>query len=298
MVIPEDQLETWAKQGSVTQSSNTYKTVKIALESTRSRYSTQSYDVFLQGSYSNDTNIWSESDVDVVLQLNSTFQYDIEVLSDLEKNLFHAAFAGSASYGYDAFKGDVAEYLVFEFGRDVTPGEKAFKIRANGSRRNADVVAALQFRRYQNFYSINNQCYVTGVCFYTSSWQQIINYPQLHSANCTTKHQTTNSYFKPMVRILKNARVKLANEKRISDLSIAPSYFLEGLLYNVPDFLFRGSYQDAMAAALNWIIEQDRSTFLSANEQYPLLGNTLVTWPSSNCNAFLVAFIELWNQWP
>jgi hypothetical protein len=100
-----------------------------------------------------------------------------------------------------------------------------------------------------------------------------------------------------MVRILKNARVKLANDGKIGNLAIAPSYFLEGLMYNVPNYLFTGRYQDVMVAALNWIVEQDRGKFVTANEQYYLLGNSAVTWPAANCDAFLNAIIELWNNW-
>lgn len=297
MAIPEPQLETWAKQGSVTQSSTTYATVKNALESNDAGYAGKDYKVFLQGSYCNDTNIWSESDVDIVMRLDSTFQYDISGLSETEKAFFNSAFAGAASYTYGTFKDDVMKRLKAKFGDDAKPGTKAIKIKANGSRRNADVVVALEFRRYQNFFSYENQRYVTGVCFYTPSWDKIINYPKQHSDNCTVKHQATKFYFKPMVRILKNARVKLANDGMIETLGIAPSYFVEGLMYNVPNYLFMGSYQDAMIGAFNWIVEQVRSKFVTANEQFYLLGDSAVTWPAANCEAFLGAFITLWNDW-
>jgi hypothetical protein len=297
MAIPITQLETWAKQGSITQSSTTYATIKNALESNEAAYAGKDYKVFLQGSYCNDTNIWSESDVDIVMRLDSTFQYDIDGLSDAEKNLFNAAFTGGASYGYGTFKDDVTKRLKARFGEDTKPGTKAIKIKENGGRRNADVVVALQFRRYQNFFSFLNQRYVSGICFFTPTWDKIINYPKQHSDNCTTKHQATKSCFKPMVRILKNARVKLANDGKIDSLAVAPSYFLEGLMYNVPNHLFTGSYQDMIVAAFNWIVEQDRSKFVTANEQFYLLGNSAVTWPAANCDAFLNAFIDLYNNW-
>ena len=166
------------------------------------------------------------------------------------------------------------------------------KIVANGSRRNADVVVATEFRRYQNFLSLTNQRCVTGICFFSSAGDRIVNYPKQHSDNCSTKHQATKSCFKPMVRILKNARVKLANDGKIDNLAVAPSYFLEGLMYNVPNFLFTGSYQDMIVAAFNWIMKQNRSKFVTANEQFYLLGNSAVTWPAANCDAFLNAFAE------
>jgi hypothetical protein len=54
MAIPESQLDTWSHQGSVQQSSDTYATVKRALEANDTKYADKSRDVFLQGSYGNE----------------------------------------------------------------------------------------------------------------------------------------------------------------------------------------------------------------------------------------------------
>jgi hypothetical protein len=64
MAIPESQLTTWSSQGSITQSANTYATIKLALESGDTTYAGKSYEIFLQGSYGNDTNVYADSDVD------------------------------------------------------------------------------------------------------------------------------------------------------------------------------------------------------------------------------------------
>ena len=42
------------------------------------------------------------------------------------------------------------------FGTDVSAGDKAIAVTANGSRRNADVIAAIQFRRYYRFKGIRD----------------------------------------------------------------------------------------------------------------------------------------------
>ena len=70
MPIPEAQLETWSHQGSIQQSSSTYNTVKTALEASDNPYYDKNYSIFLQGSYGNNTNIYSESDVDIVIRLD------------------------------------------------------------------------------------------------------------------------------------------------------------------------------------------------------------------------------------
>lgn len=296
MAIPNAQLETWSHQGSITQSSATYGTIKRALEASGTKYAGKSYEVFLQGSYGNDTNIYAESDVDVVIRLDSTYFYDTTALTSQELAAFKSGFA-VATYSYDEFKNDVISALRGSFGTDLdTSGSKAVKIKANGTRRNADVVIAAVFHRYRNFSLLNQWDFEKGICFFTANGTQIINYPKQHSANCTTKHQATNSRFKPMVRIFKNARSRLVSDKRIN-AGDAPSYYLEGLLYNVPNNLFTANYVDTMAAAINWIYAADRSTFRCANEQYLLLGNSSVQWPAANCDRFLNGLIQMWNNW-
>jgi len=152
-------------------------------------------------------------------------------------------------------------------------GEKAIKIDAAGNRRSADVVPAAQFRRYRSYSIYNTEDFEKGICFFTTSGDRVANYPKQHSENCTAKHQATRSLFKPMVRILKNLRNKLISDGSIPE-GAAPSYFLEALLYNVPNEKFGGSYLDTMVAVINWILSADQNKFVCANHQYYLLGDS------------------------
>jgi hypothetical protein len=67
LAIPESQLETWSHQGAIVGSRTTYATIKNLLESAATPYAGKLFKVFLQGSYGNDTNIFTESDVDIVI---------------------------------------------------------------------------------------------------------------------------------------------------------------------------------------------------------------------------------------
>lgn len=295
MAIPESQLETWSHQGSVQQSSDTYQTIKSALESSKALYAEKSFKVFLQGSYGNDTNIWAESDVDVVIRLDSMMRSDVSNLPPEQQAAYHQAY-GKADYTFSEFKSGVKTRLTTAFGdQDVNLGNKAIKIKANGSRRNADVVPCYQYRRYIRFISDSDQEYVSGIIFPTANGE-IINYPKLHSQNCTTKHQATYEWFKPMARIVKNMRSKLMDDGIIS-ADAAPSYFIEGMLYNVPKDKFGASYGDTFCNCLNWLRATDRSILKCANEQYWLLGNSNVQWNSAKCKGFLDALFNLWNNW-
>lgn len=100
MPIPEQQLETWSKQGSVQQSSETYKSIKTTLEDNNAPYSNRQCYTFLQGSYGNDTNIHADSDVDIVICTTTLFYYNIDGLGDSEQQNFHAAYPSASSYSY------------------------------------------------------------------------------------------------------------------------------------------------------------------------------------------------------
>ena len=296
MAIPESQLTTWSSQGSITQSKNTYAAMKNALESSKSLYADKSFDVFLQGSYGNDTNIYSDSDVDTVIRLDSIFRSGLQQLSAEQQAAYRDAFE-DATYTFSEFKSGVHTRLKNAFGEDdVTPGDKAFHIKENGSRRNADVVVCHQYRRYLHFGGKTDQEYVPGIIIPGTSTGDVINYPKLHSANLTVKHQATNSWFKPTIRIFKNMRNHLVEAGDIED-DTACSYFIEGLLYNVPDVQFGASYSATFSNTVNWLWQTDRSKLLCANRQYWLLGNSNVQWTTEKCDSFLTALIQLWNSW-
>ncbi len=144
MAVSETQLDTWSKQGSVAQSRDTHATIKRVLEAADSPYAERDFSVFLQGSYGNDTNVYSESDVDVVIVLNEIYYYDLDNLSDSEKAAYNQARL-AVVYGYPDFRKDVTAWLKLKFGLGVDSGDKAVFIPAGGSRRNADVIVAAQF---------------------------------------------------------------------------------------------------------------------------------------------------------
>jgi hypothetical protein len=296
MSIPETQLDTWSSLGSVTQSRDTYATIKRALESSDAPYTGESFVSFLQGSYGNDTNIYADSDVDTVIRLDSTFYTDLTGLTDDDKNIYNSQ-RSVATYGYADFKRDVLAHLITKFGATVKAGSKAIFIPGSGSRRDTDVVVCALFRKYTRFRGPYDNNYVEGITFWASDGTQIINYPKLHSENCTTKHQGTNQWFKPTVRIVKNMRNRMIDVNYIRE-GLAPSYFIEGMLYSVPSGNFGSSYANTFAATINWLLKADRSKMLCANEQYYLLHPTSpVTWRAEECDAFLNALVKFWNAW-
>lgn len=297
MPIPEAQLETWSHQGSIAQSSATYHTIKRILEGANTPYSKKNYSVFLQGSYGNDTNIFSESDVDIVIQLSDSWFSDLSLLNQEQQAAYEGAFV-DATYTYADFKRDVSTVLAEEFGDDVSQGNKAIAIAGRGNRRKADVIVAMQFRRYFKFNSTRDQSYEEGICFFNAAGERIANYPKQHSARLTCKHQATGNRLKPLIRVLKNLREKLVGDGLL-DQSTAPSYYLEGFLYNVPNDRFANDLQGRFVGAIKWFqTEAEKEKLVCANEQYYLLRDNCHTcWPTASCEKYIRTAVELWNSW-
>ncbi len=298
MAIPETQLETWSNRGSVTQSSTTYNTVKNVLEDGTGAYAAKAHEVFLQGSYGNATNIYAESDVDIVIRLSSDvlFYHDLTLLPVDQQERFKAAFS-DATYSYSDFKREVFAHLKAAYGDAATQGDKAVRIAAGGGRRNSDVIACAPYRRYYKFNGTFDQSYDEGIMFYTADGTQIVNYPKQHAAHCVKKNQDTDGWYKPTVRVLKNMRCRMVDDGMIEGKT-APSYYIEGLLYNVPTEHFGESYDATFVNCYNWLVQADRDKWVTANEQYKLLHpSSSVTWRADKCDQFLTQLRSLWTDW-
>jgi hypothetical protein len=296
MAIPESQLDTWSHQGSVTQSSATYQTVRRVLLAEDSGYARKSFEIFLQGSYGNDTNIYAESDVDIVIRLDSTFRYDTNQLTANAKEAY-LHYVELATYTFDMFKIAVLAHLRKQFGSDaITVGTKAITIAASSSRRKSDVIVCYEYRKFKSFSSSQTTDYVSGIIFPTASGE-VINYPKQHAANLTTQHHATAGMLKPMVRILKNMRSRMVDEGLIAG-GVAPSYYIEGLFYNVPsDKVVSTSFGDTFCNGINWLRNTDQAKLVCANWQYWLLGTSNVQWTSEHCGQFLASLATFWDSW-
>lgn len=134
MPIPEQQLETWSQQGATAGSRDTYATVKRELEAPETEYAGKSYEVFLQGSYCNDTNVYAESDLDIVICLKSIFYHDLTSMTPPEQAAFQQAY-GTSEDSVSAFKTQVLNQLRARFGATVKPDPKAIKIPGDSARR-------------------------------------------------------------------------------------------------------------------------------------------------------------------
>jgi hypothetical protein len=300
MATSESQLITWSHQGAIQTSASTYESVKTCIESINWNSDVE-YVVYLQGSYKNTTNIRGNSDVDIIVELSSVFysnKYSLppEQLAEFDN------YYGVGKYELAAFKKVVLSGLQNRYGQDkVTEGNKSIKIKGSEGRLDADVTCCAQYREYKSFSKSTPDKYIKGITF----WQknngiQIRNFPHNHYDNGVTKNQNSGSNYKATSRIIKNIKARLIELNRITN-DLAPSYYIECLLYNVPSRNFnQDSYQDIIGIILDYLATQSDSgklaNFLCQNECRYLFSGIDPHWNEENCKLFLQQLIRFYNE--
>lgn len=301
MTIPQYQLETWSKQGATVTPKLIRERIEKVLTSAQSKIQhLNQLNIYLQGSYRNSTNIYGNSDVDVVVQSNQTYFSDTSQLSKSEFENYDRSSI-PATYLWDQFKADVVNTLRAGFGSDnVQIGNKSIKVKFDSF--DADVVPCFEFRKYTKFDdSLVDHSYISGIQLLTTKERRtVVNYPKLHYVYGASKNQNVNNMYKPCVRIFKNMKSRLVKDYSF-DKEVAPSYFIENLLYNVPNEIYNSStsYYTVVFNILSWLFEnkKDMDKFVCQNEQLYLFGNSPEQWNVSDAKTFLSEVIEMWNEW-
>jgi hypothetical protein len=202
----------------------------------------RSIEVFAQGSYANRTNVRQDSDVDICVLCRDVFFFRIPDGATREQY----GLTNPGTYAYGQFKNEVETALVNYFGRAaVSRGNKAFDLRQNSYRINADIVPCFEHRRYTA-----PAAYDEGTEFRTDAGAKIINWPRQNYDNGVQKNSDTSRRFKAMVRIMKQLRNYMV-EEGIASAKAIPSFLNECLVWNVPN---GGFGHDTYAADVRYAI--------------------------------------------
>lgn len=299
MPIPLSQLETWSHQGAITISANTYNSIQTALLKSGSPANVLASEIFLQGSYVNDTNIYGDSDIDVVVLYRGSFHKDLSNLP-LQQQQLHELTFFAASYNWANLRDDVTMALKSHFGvNSVIQGKKSIKVKTSAMSKPADVIPALEFRRYAHFNSQNDLSAHWGIVFFDNTGSQIVNYPKYHIERGVEKNKPhrANGQYKKIVRIFKNFRNYMLEKGLILNKDIAPSYFIECALHNVPDSFFLGDFTKTIPAILKYLSEVSFDKLLCQNGVTYLIGDGQTQWHKDNYTNFVISAISAWNNW-
>ena len=256
MAVTEQQLETWAKAISETESIKCQAAVDRITKALNTKFGTK-IRIFLQGSYKNTTNVRLDSDVDIVVCYTNVYYHDTVFLTDEEIKTFNS-LRSLSSYTFSQFKNEVETALVDEFGRsEVERKDRCINVKGNTYRVVADVVPSFIHKRLKSGYPSDS--HTVGIEFRTETGDKVISFPEQHYDNGIQKHADTNKMYKPIVRILKRIRNQLVDDGKIT-LKDMPSFSLECLVWNVlPHTHFhKSTYKDAVNSVISQIYNDVR----------------------------------------
>ena len=197
--------------------------------SMRNKYSSEKINIFIQGSYANNTCVRNESDVDIAV-----------VRDDVYETAYGEKFNSSSIAKKDEavkLKNTVERILKNNFPNQVHRGNKSIKVDGNTYRKPADTVPCLSMRYY---FRSNQYDYLTnheGVIIFADDGTIIRNFPKQHIANGKSKNIRTKYYYKKMVRIMKKMRY-LMSDCGYNCADNVSSFGIESLIWNIPDSYF------------------------------------------------------------
>ena len=188
MAIAEAQLETWAQQGKTGQFTDTYKSIRGNLLDGSAPYPVDDVEVFLQGSYGNDTNVWADSDVDIVLSTPAPIYHDLSQFPQDQQNAIRERASrecvirlrrSSKRMPKATSSGSTTAYRSARR-RPRSRATTAAGTRISSSASSSDAI--LVRARHTSG---------TMKAWRSSQRHRIDNFPKQHSANLTSKHQAT-----------------------------------------------------------------------------------------------------------
>jgi hypothetical protein len=278
-----------------------HKSIRFALEALDCPIHDRNFEIFLQGSYRNTTNIRADSDVDVVVQSNEVFYKDLSRIpvDQQSKQVRDYAVYGPGRHNCQDWRNDVEAALRKKFGNALKAGSgKAFHVVTGPGNMTADVLPAVLFKNYTFFASTDNEGFDEGLEFADAAGNYTVNYPKVHIKNGEAKNsqQQTNGHYKPAVRMFKNARNRAVERGFLRD-GAAPSYFVECLLYNVPDACFTSGMQDTYKAVVTHLVKNVIDGYRCQNGLLNLFGPLSTQWNTGDAHALIDALVKLWNEW-
>ncbi|MFT7561833.1 MAG: putative nucleotidyltransferase [Flavobacteriales bacterium] len=200
--------------------------------------------VYAKGSYANNTNVRSDSDVDIAVVCT-----DVLYSKESEQGLKPPGKPYEGVWTPAKLRAELISAMEEKFPDQVdSTGSTAIQINSNSARVDADVVPCFSFRYYMKSESRD------GTKIFKNNGSSIVNYPAQQLENGIAKNNRTGYAYKKCARLLKRVENVMAGDDSFREL---PSFFIECLAYNCPDTIFSYStWTERLRAMLLHIWDQ------------------------------------------
>jgi hypothetical protein len=223
----EDILSGWTGPSSDTEQDKqdrTERMIRQAIDSHES-FTNCSLKVYAKGSYPNNTNVRSDSDVDIAVECTDVLYWE-----ESEEGNHTPGDPYEGIWTPAKLRAELLSAMKAKFpGQVNSKGSTAIQINSNSARVDADVVPCFSFRYYMKYGSRD------GTKIFKTDGSSIVNYPVQQMENGIAKNKRTGYAYKKGVRLLKRIENAMAEDGTFREL---PSFFMECLAYNCPDNVF------------------------------------------------------------
>ena len=245
MASLEDKLVSWIGPSSPTEQEKQDRTERMVTEAVRDHPGLKdcTFTVYTKGSYPNNTNVKADSDVDVAVQCSDVFYWD--AAEPEAKRSTTTPYKGI--WTPSKLRAEVLLALEKKFpGQVDSSGSTAIKVNSSTARVDADVLPCFDYRYYLSSGSVRQ-----GSRAFKKDGDAITNYPNQQLKNGIAKNQASATRFKKAVRVLKRIENAMVEDSLIDEL---PSYFMECLVYNVPNsILTRATWVEVVRGILGHV---------------------------------------------
>lgn len=236
----EDILSGWVGPSSDTEKDKQdrmERMIRQAIDS-HAAFNNCSLKVYAKGSYANNTNVRSDSDVDIAVVCTEVLYWE-----ESEKGNHTPGKPYEGIWTPVKLRAELLSAMKAKFpGQVDSKGSTAIKINSNSARVDADVVPCFRFRYYMKYESRD------GTKIFKTDGSSIVNYPVQQLENGIDKNKRTGYAYKKGVRMLKRIENAMAEDGTFREL---PSFFMECLAYNCPDNVFaRPTWTECLRAML------------------------------------------------
>ncbi|MFJ6616202.1 hypothetical protein ACIQOW_01295 [Kitasatospora sp. NPDC091335] len=196
-----------------------------------------------KGSWANNTNVSSDSDMDIKVEFTQrVFRGPVDGMEFWDLALQNNSYRGL--WTPEVFRHELGVALKSASTRVDASHNVAFYVPSvPGSRPDTDVVPCFTYLHTPLFGALKQ-----GTVVFTKDGKHIVNWSQQQLENGRAKNNRTGRRYKFAVRALKSVENDLVAMGAVKEL---PSYFMECLIYNVPDEVFKApSLDQAFRGAL------------------------------------------------
>ncbi len=193
--------------------------------------------VYAKGSYANNTNVRSDSDVDIAVECTEAGYW-----KEAQPGFHKPSGSYKGIWTPQKLRSELVSALRATFAGQVdNSGSTAIKVHSGSARVDADVVPCFSYRYY--FESSSRP----GTKIFKTDGGSLANYPAQQLENGIAKNKRTGYAYKKGARILKRVENAMAEDGTFRAL---PSFFMECLAFNCPDSAFGHTTWTACVRAL------------------------------------------------